>query len=269
VAVTLVGIAGGTGTGKSTIVRALLARMDGCVLGVDSYYRDLGHLTPDERARRNYDEPAAIESTLLVEHLQQLAQGCPVLKPVYSFDTHTRVGAEMVAPAPFIVVEGLFALWWSEVRELLDHKVYVDAPPDLRLARRIRRDVIERGRTVESVLEQYLSTVRPMYERYVEPTRAYADLVVTNTGTLEESLAHVLSSIRTITSEPAAEVAAARWTPHRAQEERGFAREVAGLLADPPPAPPSRSGGTEAGGGRGQPPHAGSGCPAGPEAAAL
>jgi uridine kinase len=218
VAVVLLGIAGGTGTGKSTIARALLARVHGCVLGVDSYYRDLGHLTPGERARQNFDEPTAIEFTLLVEHLRQLAQGTPVLKPVYSFDTHTRVDTVTVAPAPFIVVEGLFALWWSELRGLLDHKMYLDAPPDLRLARRIQRDVIERGRTVESVLEQYRTTVRPMHERYVEPTRAYADLVVTNTGTLEESLAPVLSAIRTITGEPANEVAAAQWTPHRAQE---------------------------------------------------
>lgn len=141
-----------------------------------------------------------------------------MLKPVYSFDTHTRVDAVTAAPAPFIVVEGLFALWWPELRALLDHKVYVDAPPDLRLTRRIRRDVMERGRTVESVLDQYLATVLPMHERYVEPTRAYADLVVTNTGTLEESLALVLGAIRTITSEPAAEVAAARRAPHRAQK---------------------------------------------------
>jgi uridine kinase len=210
VAVALLGIAGGTGTGKSTIARALLARVDGCVLGVDSYYRDLSHLAPGERARQNFDEPAAIEFTLLVEHLRQLAQGCPVLKPVYSFDTHTRVDAVTVAPAPLIVVEGLFALWWTELRALLDHKVYLDAPPDLRLARRIQRDVIERGRTVDSILEQYLATVRPMHERYVEPTRAYADLVVTNTGTLEESLAPVLNAIQTMSNKPADEVAAAR-----------------------------------------------------------
>lgn len=207
-AVALIGIAGGTGTGKSTIVRALLARVDGCVLGVDSYYRDLGHLTPAERVGQNYDEPAAIEFTLLVEHLRQLAQGSPVPKPVYSFDTHTRVGVETVAPAPFVVVEGLFALWWSELRALLDHKVYIDAPPDLRLARRIQRDVIERGRTVDAVLGQYLATVRPMHERYVEPTRAYADLVVTNTATLEESLAPVLDAIRSITNEPTVGVVA-------------------------------------------------------------
>lgn len=192
----LIGIAGGTGAGKSTVVRRVTERFGGCLVDLDSYYVDRGHLRPDERGRINYDEPAAIDVALLLDHLQRLAAGEPVQKPRYSFEKHTRVGVETVPPMPLIAVDGLFALWWEPLRSLFNLKVFVDAPPDLRLIRRIRRDVIERGRTVDSVLAQYLSTVRPMHERYVEPTRAYADLVVANVGPVEECIESVAASVR-------------------------------------------------------------------------
>ena len=195
-----IGIAGGTGAGKTTVVRALLERLGGVSLDLDSYYRDRSGLSPELRSRLNYDEPAAMDVALLVSHLRQLAVGETVLKPRYSFQTHTRIGAEPVLPARLVLVDGLFTLWWEEMRALLDLKVFVDAPPDLRLARRIRRDVMERGRTVESVLAQYLTSVRPMHERYVEPTRAHADLVVANTGPLEALVERVLGAVHAIVS---------------------------------------------------------------------
>src|SRR5204863_672000 len=117
-------------------------------------------------------------------------------KPQYSFQTHTRIAAEIVMPAALVLVDGLFTLWWESIRALFDLKIFLDAPADLRLARRIRRDVTERGRTVDSVLTQYLSTVRPMHDRYVEPTRAYADLVVTNDGALQDCVEQVTASVR-------------------------------------------------------------------------
>jgi uridine kinase len=217
----LVGIAGGTGAGKSMIARGLVERLGGCILGVDSYYWDLCHLSPEARARHNFDEPDAIDADLFVEHLISLAGGEAIEKPVYSFETHTRIGMDRVTPARLMFVDGLFAFWWPSLRALLDLKIYVDAPPDLRLARRIQRDVKERGRDVEPILTQYFSTVRRMHELYVEPTRAYADLVVTNTGSLEDCLGPVLTAIRNITSDRGAGLAAGGREPPQPREEHG------------------------------------------------
>jgi uridine kinase len=194
--VRVVGIAGGTGAGKSTIVEGLVDRFGDCVIALDAYYLDRSTLPAEERARINYDEPGAIDASLLLEHLERLTRGEPVEKPRYSFETHMRVGVEMICPARLVIVEGLFTLWWEQLRSLLDVKVFVDAPPDLRLIRRIRRDLTERGRTVEQVLQQYVGTVRPMHERYVEPTRAHADLVVTNDGPVEAAVERVVVAVR-------------------------------------------------------------------------
>ena len=193
---TLIGVAGGTGAGKSTIVRALLDRFGGCSIDLDAYYLDRSGLPPEERARINYDQPSAFDDALLVQHLERLIAGQPIPKPVYAFDTHTRVGVEMVAPARLVIVEGLFALWWESLRSLFAVKVFVEAPADVRLVRRIRRDVAERHRTTEQVLQQYVGTVRPMHERYVEPTRAHADLIVTNDGPIEDTVERAVSALR-------------------------------------------------------------------------
>ena len=192
----LIGIGGGTGAGKTTIVRALVDRMGGTVIDLDAYYHDRSGLPPAERNRINYDDPVAIDAVLLVAHLTQLTHGEPVQKPVYSFATHTRIGVEVVAPARLVIVEGLFTLWWESLRSLLDVKIFVDAPSDLRLIRRIRRDISERGRSVDQVLQQYLGTVRPMHARYVEPTRAHADLVVTNDGPMEDAAERMIDVVR-------------------------------------------------------------------------
>jgi len=193
---TLIGLAGGTGAGKSTIVRALVDRLGGCAIDLDAYYLDRSGLSPEERARINYDQPSAFDDALLVQHLERLIAGQAIPKPVYAFDTHTRVGIETVAPARLVIVEGLFALWWESLRSLFAVKVFVEAPADVRLVRRIRRDAAERHRTTEQVLQQYVGTVRPMHERYVEPTRAHADVIVTNDGPIEDTVERVVSVLR-------------------------------------------------------------------------
>ena len=193
----LVGIAGGSGSGKTTLCRALTERSpDVSVLDLDAYYLDRSHLAPGDRAHLNFDEPAAFDTGLLAEHLSCLARGEAVAKPVYSFVSHTRVGTEPFVPRRFVLVEGLFSLWWEDVRRLWDLTVYVDAAVDLRLDRRIRRDVASRGRTVESVMAQYAETVRPMHERYVEPTRRHARVVLSNEGAIEAALIPITEALR-------------------------------------------------------------------------
>jgi uridine kinase len=188
----LIGIAGGTGSGKTTLASHLLrsfANEGACLLEQDSYYRDRSYLSPAERAGLNYDEPAAIEHDLLLEHLQALLSGKSIEKPIYSFKTHTRTGeTQTVPPARVILLEGLFALWDPRARERMDLKIYVDAAVDLRCLRRARRDVCERGRTIESFIDQYLLTVRAMHREHIEPTKAYADLVLENNGNIQELL---------------------------------------------------------------------------------
>jgi len=188
----LIGIAGGTGSGKTTLATHLLRtfeRDSACLLEQDSYYLDRSHLSPSDRAGLNYDEPAAIEHDLLLEHIQTLLSGKSIEKPIYSFDTHTRANeVQVVLPARVILLEGLFALWDPRARSLMDLKIYVDAAVDLRCLRRARRDVCERGRTIESFIDQYLVTVRAMHQTHIEPTRAYADLILENNGNIQELL---------------------------------------------------------------------------------
>jgi uridine kinase len=199
-----VGIAGGSGAGKSLLARRVSELTpEACVLDLDAYYRDRSHLTPEERAAINFDEPDAFDIDLLLRHLKTLRLGRPVPKPVYSFEHHCRVGERETSSAPLVIVEGLFTLWWPAVREALDFTVFVDAPADIRLTRRIRRDVQERGRTVASVLEQYLRSVRPMHERFVEPTRVYADLVVGNDGEIDAVVVALQAALRAAIGRPA------------------------------------------------------------------
>src|SRR3990172_12892059 len=198
----LIGVAGGTGTGKSTVVRALAERFGGVVVDLDSYYLDRSGIAVEERGRINYDEPAAIDVRLLLDPLRRLAAGEMVAKPTYSFRDHARVGAQVVLPARLILVDGLFTLWWDHLRALLDLKVFVDVPADLRLARRIRRDVAERGRTADSVLAQYLSTVRPIHHPYIQPTRVHADLVIANVGPIGAAVERVVAAVRMIANRP-------------------------------------------------------------------
>jgi len=188
----VVGIAGGTGSGKTAVATNLAnryAQIGVLILDLDSYYRDQSHWSEAERMLVNYDEPEVVDHPLLFHHLQQLIASQPIQKPRYCFATHTRDPEwEVVHPRPIIFVEGLFALWYSPLRTLMDLKVYVEADPDMRFIRRLRRDVLERGRTVESVIAQYLKTVRPMHLAHIEPTKGYADVVVDNTESLEQAV---------------------------------------------------------------------------------
>jgi uridine kinase len=182
----IVGIAGGTGSGKTTVANKLAAAMPPgrCVtLEHDAYYVDQGHLPPAERATINYDHPSALESALLAEHLRELRGGRPVDVPIYDFATHTRLAeTRRVAPAPVIVVEGILVFADAALREQMDIKIFVDTDPDIRLIRRIRRDLEQRGRSFQSVRDQYYATVRPMHLEYVEPSKRWADLIVPEGG---------------------------------------------------------------------------------------
>ncbi|HSD86053.1 MAG TPA: uridine kinase [Kofleriaceae bacterium] len=182
----VVGIAGGTGSGKTTVANKLAAAMppDRCVtIEHDSYYRDGSHLSLEDRAHTNYDHPAALESSLLADHLRMLREGKSVDIPIYDFATHTRKAEKRrVNPAPLIIVEGILVFADVQVREQMDIKIFVDTDPDIRLMRRIRRDLEVRGRTFQSVRDQYYATVRPMHIEYVEPTKRWADLIVPEGG---------------------------------------------------------------------------------------
>lgn len=203
----VIGIAGGTGAGKTTIVSRICSshRGDVSVLDLDSYYKDQGQRSRDERDRLNFDDPSALDHDLLLCHLQQLRAGRSIEKPVYSFATHTRtLESQTVHPQALLLVEGIFALCDPRIRELMDLKIYLHAEPDMRLIRRLRRDVAKRGRTVSSVVTQYLKSVRPMHDRHIEPTRQFADLIVDTThsvdgevmGVIENAIAEVELRLR-------------------------------------------------------------------------
>ena len=201
----VVGIAGGTGSGKTTVAHKLASAMpDGrCVtLEHDAYYRDQGHLTPEERARINYDHPASLESSLLIAHLRELREGRPVDVPLYDFATYTRrPETRVVEPARVIIVEGILVFTEAGLRDQMDIKIFVDTDPDIRLMRRIRRDLEHRGRTFQSVREQYYATVRPMHLEYVEPTKRWADLIVPEGGDNRVALDVLLGRLWRIVSE--------------------------------------------------------------------
>ena len=182
----IVGIAGGTGSGKTTVAHKLAAAMPAgrCVtIEHDAYYRDQSHLSLEERFAVNYDHPAALESSLFAEHLAALRAGRAIDVPIYDFATHTRSReTRHVAPAPVVIVEGILVFAEPALREQMDVKIFVDTDPDIRLMRRIRRDLEQRGRTFESVRAQYYATVRPMHIEHVEPTKRWADLIVPEGG---------------------------------------------------------------------------------------
>ncbi len=200
----LIGISGGTGSGKSAIAAMLAERfapMGVEILKQDSYYVDWSTRTIAHRAQVNYDEPAALDLESLATHLRALRAGTAVTVPEYVFATHTRAATgHNVQPVPFVIVEGCLIFHPPYLRDCLDFKVFVDTPADIRLARRLIRDTRDRGRTMESVLTQYTETVRHMHNRYVEPTRHCADLVVSNDGHLEDTVDTIDAEIKTTLS---------------------------------------------------------------------
>lgn len=180
----IIGIAGGTGSGKTTVVRQIMNEIPLEEVGVisqDHYYRETSHLSYDERALINFDHPRAIDFELLTAHLKALKAGETVEQPVYSFVTHNRTDDTiMTHPRKVMIVEGILILANPELRELFDIKVYVHADSDERLIRRLKRDIAERGRDMDEVLQRYQKTLKPMHEQFIEPTKAYADIIIPN-----------------------------------------------------------------------------------------
>ena len=195
-----VAVAGGSGSGKTSLTRALVDALgvERCaVLDHDSYYRDLSHLPMAQRAEVNFDHPDSLENDLLAAHMASLRAGEAVQRPVYDFATHTRTAATTrVEPRPIVLCEGILLLAVPALRSAFDLRVYVDTPPDVRALRRVQRDIVERGRTVQSVVHQYMQSVRPMHERFVEPARATADLVLGWQHTPAEWAATVVATLR-------------------------------------------------------------------------
>ena len=196
----VLGIAGGSGSGKTTVVEKIIEGMGEIPVSLlhhDSYYRNHPDLTLDDRAVLNYDHPDVLESDLMAEHLRQLVAGRPVEVPIYDFTTHERSSeTRTVEPAPVIIVDGILVLADEELRDLMDIRVFVDTDPDVRFIRRLQRDVAERGRTVESVIEQYESTVRPMHLEFVDPSRRQAHVIIPFGGENRVAIAMLVARLR-------------------------------------------------------------------------
>lgn len=177
-----IGICGGTGSGKTTIARKLVESVGAenvVLVEQDSYYRNLADMPLDERHQANFDHPDSIDSEMLVNHLRRLKQGLQVEMPLYDFKTHTRSDRiEIIEPRPVVIVEGILIFSETRVLDLLDVRVYVDTPDDIRFIRRLQRDIAERGRTTDSVIGQYYRTVRPMHHEFVEPSKRHADIII-------------------------------------------------------------------------------------------
>lgn len=200
--VTVIGVAGGTGSGKSTLVKRLqeaFCNDDVATLCHDYYYKAHPELTYEERTKLNYDHPQAFDTDMLVEHIKALKNNTPINRPVYSFVEHNRTAESVpVKPSKVIIIDGILIFENKELRDLMDIKVFVDTDADLRLARRILRDVRERGRSMESVINQYTNTVKPMHEEFVEPSKKYADVIIPEGGFNSVAVQMLIQNIRSI-----------------------------------------------------------------------
>jgi uridine kinase len=198
----VIGIAGGTGSGKTTVAKAVLdelAEQDIMIIPQDSYYRDRSDLTFAERERINYDHPDAIDNALLVQHIDSLLHGEPAERPVYDFKQHNRSAQTVtILPARIIIIEGIMVLVDPALRDILDIKIFVDTDPDVRFIRRLLRDLNERGRTLDSVVNQYLNTVRLMHMEFVEPSKRYADIIIPEGGFNKVAIDFIVTKARSI-----------------------------------------------------------------------
>jgi len=203
----IIGVAGGTGSGKTTVANRILERVGAehiACIPHDAYYKDLHHLTLEERSNLNFDHPDALETSLMIEHLTLLRNGYPAEIPVYDFTRHARTDETIhVEPAPIVLVEGILIFAEPDLRRLFDVKLFIDTASDIRLIRRLQRDMQERGRTFESVIEQYMTTVRPMHQEFVEPSKRYADVIIPEGGFNEVAIDMVAARIRGLLEERA------------------------------------------------------------------
>ncbi|PEN13063.1 uridine kinase [Longibacter salinarum] len=196
----IIGIAGGSGSGKTTVLRRITDAFGSdqiAVLDHDAYYQDLSGHPPEKRERFNFDHPDALETGLMREHLDQLVDGSAVEKPIYDFTTHSRKDeTETIQPRPVVIIEGILVLAEPDLEEVMDIKIYVDTADDIRLMRRIRRDIQERGRAIDGVLRQYERTVRPMHIEFVEPSKRKADIIIPRGGHNHVAIQMVLARIQ-------------------------------------------------------------------------
>ncbi|WP_207694689.1 uridine kinase [Enterococcus sp. DIV0212c] len=201
----VIGVTGGSGSGKTSVSRAIFNHFPNhsiMMLEQDSYYKDQSHLSFEERLTTNYDHPFAFDTDLLIEHLQQLINYETIEKPVYDYVAHTRSSDIIIQePKEVIILEGILILEDTRLRELMDIKLYVDTDDDIRIIRRIKRDMEERGRTLDSVIEQYLTVVKPMYHQFIEPTKRYADVIVPEGGENHVAIDLITTKVASILNE--------------------------------------------------------------------
>ena len=196
----LIGIAGGTGSGKTSVARRIYQSLhveSAAFLDYDAYYKELGHLSLEERGAINFDHPDSLDVELFIHHLERLTGGLPIEKPVYDFTRHTRAPETVrVEPRDVVLVDGILLFADATLRELFDLKIFVDTEADVRFIRRLRRDLTERGRSLDSIIDQYLKTVRPMHFEFVEPTKRYADVILPRGGQNTAGIAVIAARIR-------------------------------------------------------------------------
>lgn len=198
----LIVVAGGTASGKTTVVEKIHERLnskDVQVISFDDYYKDLSNLPIEDRSKVNFDHPDSLDNDLLFEQLEQLINGQTINKPLYDFKTHTRKKeTELIKPSKVIIVEGILSLYDERIRNLANIKIFVESDDDIRFIRRLRRDMNERGRSLESVINQYLSTVKPMYYEFIKPTKRYADIIIPNDNNHEVAVDIVMAKVKEI-----------------------------------------------------------------------
>lgn len=201
----IIGICGGTGSGKSTVARAIfesLPETNISIIEQDAYYKDQTHLEMEERVKTNYDHPLAFDTDLLIKHIQTLSTGCGIDKPIYDFSQHTRSKDTVrVESRDIIIIEGIMIFEDKRLRDIMDIKIFVDTDADIRIIRRITRDIRERGRTLESVIGQYLSTVKPAHEQFIEPTKKFADLIIPEGGYNKVAIDIMVAKVKSIITE--------------------------------------------------------------------